>query len=255
MNMSLVRTRRRSQSPRGFTLVELLVVIAIIGILVALLLPAVQAAREAARRTQCVNNLKQIGLAFQNHHSTHRFFPSGGWGWKWTGDPDRGVGPDQPGGWVYQALPYMELQNLRDLGGDGQPDVITNGQREGAAQRDQVPVAGFNCPSRRAVGLYPFGTNPGDGSNFFYLCLNSTTGVERVSRCDYAASAGDSVSMVQRHYPTNNWMQALSYNWDTTVEATSNGIVYQRSQVKFSQIRSEERRVGKECRSRWSPYH
>ena len=64
------------QNKRGFTLVELLVVIAIIAMLVTLLLPAVQAAREAARRTQCTNHLKQIGLAFQNHHSALEFFPS-----------------------------------------------------------------------------------------------------------------------------------------------------------------------------------
>jgi prepilin-type N-terminal cleavage/methylation domain-containing protein len=101
---------------RGFTLVELLVVITIIGILIGLLLPAVQSAREAARRTQCSNNLGQLSKAALQHETNNGFFPTGGWGYGWVGDPDRGFTQKQPGGFFYNILPFMEQTNLWSTG-------------------------------------------------------------------------------------------------------------------------------------------
>ena len=138
---------------RGFTLVELLVVIAIIGTLVGLLLPAVQAAREAARRTKCVNNLKQLGIATHNHHDSRQYLPTGGWWWgAWSfnnGRPATGV--RQYAGWGYQLLPYSENESL--WLGNGATDVDKNGSIadwERFYKARGTPVGMYFCPSRRS---------------------------------------------------------------------------------------------------------
>ena len=97
---------------RGFTIVELLVVIAIIGILIALLLPAVQAAREAARRSQCSSHLKQIGLALHNYHDSHKSFPP--FLINRAGSPSRIADVDKGANWLVFLLPYVEQQPLYD---------------------------------------------------------------------------------------------------------------------------------------------
>lgn len=183
------KANQRLNDSRGFTLVELLVVIAIIGVLVALLLPAVQAAREAARRSQCMNNLKQMGLGALNHENTHGFFPTGGWSYDWGPDPNRGFGEDQPAGWMYGLLPYIEQGNLRNL---GQGTAIgTPAHRAAMTQLIQSPVSSYQCPSRSAPTLPLTIWNP--------TVRNLGTWVQPLVRVggavrgDYAASSGDSL--------------------------------------------------------------
>lgn len=151
----------RSPANRGFTLVELLVVIAIIGVLVSLLLPAVQAAREAARRTQCSNNLKQIGLAVHNYHDTLNALP-----------------PGQPGGMggssAFAAiLPFMEQGNMYDKydftkGNSDPANAAVVSQKIKAficpscAFVRQVPIITPNCDAMRAPGTYAFSSGSGD---------------------------------------------------------------------------------------------
>lgn len=210
---------RRSQ--HGFTLVELLVVITIIGILIGLLLPAVQSAREAARRTQCANQLKQIGLAFHNHDFSHGHLPAGGWGWTWVGDPNRGFGREQPGGWAYNVLPFLEQQALHDLGLGAANDAA---RRAAGRQMVATPLAGFNCPSRRSATALPFV----HGTDFRNIDRPSVVG-----RSDYAVNMG-SLAPNDDGGPTSYAAGDAMTNWP---QQNHNGIATQGSMLPAAQIR------------------
>ena len=227
--MISARTRRAHASRlSGFTLVELLVVIAIIGILVALLLPAVQSAREAARRAQCTDHLKNLALAMINHESSLGLLPSSGWAGNWTGDPDLGSKPEQPGGWLFTILPYMEQQALHDMGSG----LTGQARKDALAARDATVIAIANCPSRRKGGPYPFtlGGQPasgnGQGGSFTYSH-------PVVARSDYAISVGDELGY-------DNDCQGRGYAYGTKIRPPRSneysGISYCGSSVKFRQI-------------------
>ena len=222
-------SKLQTPNPKSaFTLVELLVVITIIGILIALLLPAVQAAREAARQVQCKNHLKQLGLAALNHEQALGFFPPGGWGYLWVGDPDRGTGKAQPGGWIYNCLPYIEQEAVYMLPADGRPDEVTQKQRDGAAAMVQTPLAVMNCPTRRPAILCPRVNIPHNAGP--YTVAN---------RADYAVNAGDYIAQ-QVSGPSSLAGDTESY-WRSFDAARgwsklTTGLSYPRSMIKITQI-------------------
>jgi prepilin-type N-terminal cleavage/methylation domain-containing protein len=223
---------RRSSTLRNkaFTLVELLVVIAIIGILIALLLPAIQASREAARRMQCSNNLKQIGAAVLTHVSSQGHYPSGGWGYRWLGDPDRGFAKQQPGGVFYNILPGLEQQKLHDMG-KGQSAVS---KKHAANLLSRSALGVYNCPTRRPSMLYPINQTATPDA----IAVNADANPKNdnvTARGDYAACPGSATANAGNMAGPNSYNEAATFSWPGS--AAFSGICYMRSTVKNKDIR------------------
>jgi len=126
---------------------------------------------------QCNNNLKQIGLAIQMHESSHRHLPTGGWGNAWVGDPNYGFGQQQPGGWVFNVLPYIEQENVRQ-----QANGLPLSSRRVALQRMlSSAVSTFVCPSRRGVQSFPY---------LSQFPLRNSDLPENAAKSDYAINGG-----------------------------------------------------------------
>jgi prepilin-type N-terminal cleavage/methylation domain-containing protein/prepilin-type processing-associated H-X9-DG protein len=211
---------------RAFTLIELLVVIAIITVLVGFLLPAVQKVREAANRAQCLNNLKQIALGAAVHEATYHFLPSGGWGGLWLGEPDRDNGRLQPGGWIYQILPFVEQDHLRREG-RGLPRIELLATNNRFAGR-MLPL--FQCPTRGVRGPH----QNTEGSRYY----NSYDEPPLLAHSDYAACAG-STNKVE----PQSWPSILSQGddpawWAATVTKRSRftGVCFQGSAIPICSI-------------------
>ena len=234
--------RSETRKSAGYTLIELLVVITIIGLLVSMLLPAVQSAREAARRiASAPNNVKQLGLAMLLHEHANGWLPSGGWGHIWVGDPASGFGKDQPGGFFYNCLPYLEQQALHDLslgtarGSQEQNDLNLHMAR--------TPVSVFSCPAHRQPQVFPT-------TSSIDVLVNCTMPQNYEQSAwfngDYKANGGS----VVKTWGTGPW------SWDDAVTwlklppgskgpsggspfldmSTTNGICHQISQIRLAQI-------------------
>jgi prepilin-type N-terminal cleavage/methylation domain-containing protein/prepilin-type processing-associated H-X9-DG protein len=209
--MDPTSARRKSRRPRGFTLIELLVVIAIIGVLIALLLPAVQAAREAARRAQCTNNLKQIGLAIHNYESSHGSLPAGYQSWKGTGFQDAQTGDWGPGwGWLTALLPQVEQGNLYNA-------LNTNLPCWDAANTTlvQTSISAYLCPTAAnpalTVGVTDINLN---------LWQNAT-----FARANYVHNVGWN----------DIWSAPASVDYEDQVRG-ANGVMYRNSRTRIADI-------------------
>jgi len=220
--------RRRSTA---FTLVELLVVIAILGVLMSLLLPAVNSVRESMRRTQCKNNLAQIGRAAQAHLAAQGHFPSSGWGYLWVGDADRGFGARQPGGWIYNCLPYLGYDMIHDVG----KGLSNKAKYTAMVEAKQAAIPLLICPTRRKATTYPGVEN----------ALNAAPATT-LNKTDYAANGGSNVllgcgplydtssytSECFTNYPNCNWTYGGWSDYsDASLMALFNGVSGARSEV------------------------
>lgn len=184
---------------RGFTLIELLVVIAIIAVLVALILPAVQQAREAARRMQCKNNMKQIGLALANYESNYACLPMEKIGFSTAA----GYYANYNQNWIQMMLPFIDqapLYNSFNFNLNWDDTVTSNGNGQTNAQLAQTNLPGFVCSSA------PDGSSRQNPANIGVVTANGITfpvGFGSLGACDYMASSGIRYSIyVQGNFPS-----------------------------------------------------
>jgi type II secretory pathway pseudopilin PulG len=222
-----------NQARAGLTLVEMLAMVGIIGLGIGLLLPAVQARRESARRQHCADNVRRLAEACLQHEAAQRFLPSGGWGWAWCGDPDRGYGRSQSGSWLYSILPYLDQRSLHDTG------LGTTGtaKRAAIAALAGTPVATFYCPSRRPPVAYP-----DTWTSWWRGGYVDHTAPALVAKTDYAANAGAGIFSADLPIPMSvAEADGGTFGWartdDPSLGSYCSGVIYYRSQLELAMVR------------------
>ncbi|MFN9718303.1 MAG: DUF1559 domain-containing protein [Planctomycetota bacterium] len=227
---------------RGFTLIELLVVIAIIAILVSLLLPAVQQAREAARRTQCKNNLKQIGLAFHNYHDVFNTFPPGYISPLANGNTTSEVGVYS---WSSFILPQLEQANVFQTLSVGNVPLQVNAANAANLRVLQTAQPAFRCPTDVGPITNTY-VSPAPAANWYNMNISNGTGPVPIATSNYVMVAGTGVSTTPAANPTNRAASACGpmgvgfrnskINFRDITDGTSNTLLVGERAWKYGQV-------------------
>ncbi len=220
--------QKQTMTNRGVTLIEALVVLSVMAFAVSLFAPLVVASRQEMRQAECANNLRRIGDGWLGHENSLGHLPSSGWGWRWTGDPDRGFGRSQPGGWAFDAIRFTEYENVANLGGG---EIDDADKAAGMLRANGTPIPIFYCPDRRAVRTYPTVRNAFLANN---LRECQTDPVCQVARIDYQGNSGN-VSLGETAGPSGDRSTTGPPRQEGKFRI-SNGVTTQVSETRFGQI-------------------
>jgi prepilin-type processing-associated H-X9-DG protein len=233
----------RAHGRSAITIIETLIVIFIIAILLQLLLPAVQSGRASARKKQCMNNVHQLSIGALLHLNAHGFLPSGGWSGAYTCDPNRGYGREQPGGWLYSLLAYIDEADLRDTGKGESMMSPTLGP--GLKQLHESAPELFYCPIRRIARPYP-PVSSGQ-AEWGLIVAKEVQYLPGVTKSDYAANTGDALHHAASSFGATMWWpesyEALKEEppqWTDTNDPHSefyqSGVIFYRSEIGPAKI-------------------
>ena len=228
---------------KAITRIDLLVLLGALSFVIQAAIPGIDVAREAARRSHCSYNLREISQGVLNHVDlNNKVFPSGGWGHHWIGEPERGTGIDQPGGWIFNTLAYVDQEELRNAGLG-----LQGREREKAIiERCRTEVGLFICPSRHSVALY----NNGGKETLITKDGKIRPFGGKVAKSDYAACSGNlekinSFVKFKWTFPKSleegdaedfQWPADLGYLGYRGETLRPNGIIYGRSATKLEDI-------------------